>query len=74
MSIEAMKIIAGLAADNVIDKKEEEILRQSIADAKNKWVGLDHDEVVERANQEQYAAAFARGVVWAEAKLKEENT
>ena len=33
MSFEALKIIAGLAADCVIDKKEEATLRQAIAEA-----------------------------------------
>jgi hypothetical protein len=42
--------------------------------SKREWAGLDHDEVIERANQEQYATAFARGVVWAEARLKHKNT
>lgn len=38
-----------------------------------KWVGLTDDEVVTRANKEVFAEAFARGVAWAELKLKEKN-
>lgn len=74
MSIEAMKIIAGLSADNVIDKKEEEILRQSIADAKNKWIGLTYEEIHSQAKKGNHEIYFALGALWAEAKLKEKNT
>lgn len=38
------------------------------------WVGLTDEEVVDRANAEVFAEAFARGVAWAELKLKEKNT
>ena len=38
------------------------------------WVGLTDEEVVNRANAEVFAEAFARGVAWAELKLKEKNT
>ena len=38
------------------------------------WVGLTDEEVVVRANAEVFAEAFARGVAWAELKLKEKNT
>ena len=37
------------------------------------WQGLTDEEVVVRANAEVFAAAFARGVAWAELKLKEKN-
>ena len=37
------------------------------------WVGLTDEEVVVRANAEVFAEAFARGVAWAEIKLKEKN-
>jgi hypothetical protein len=38
------------------------------------WVGLTDEDVVERSNKEVFAEAFARGVAWAELKLKEKNT
>ena len=38
------------------------------------WQGLLNEEVVDRANAEVFAEAFARGVAWAELKLKEKNT
>jgi hypothetical protein len=38
------------------------------------WVGLTDDEIIDRANNEVFAEAFARGVAWTEAKLKEKNT
>jgi len=37
------------------------------------WQGLLNEEVVDRANAEVFAEAFARGVAWAELKLKEKN-
>ena len=40
---------------------------------KKEWVELTDDEVVERANQEAYPEAFARGVLWAGLRLKKEN-
>ena len=50
MSIEALKIIAGLAADGVIDKKEESTLRQAIAEAeKDEPVGEDYIKELEDA-------------------------
>lgn len=42
--------------------------------AQREWVGLTDEEVVNRANAEVFAEAFARGVAWAELKLKEKNT
>ena len=42
--------------------------------AQRTWVGLTDEEVVNRANAEVFAEAFARGVAWAELKLKEKNT
>ena len=44
------------------------------APPQREWVGLTDEEVVVRANAEVFAEAFARGVAWAEAKLKEKNT
>ena len=38
------------------------------------WQNLTDEEVVVRANAEVFAEAFARGVAWAELKLKEKNT
>ena len=38
------------------------------------WVGLTDEEVIKQANKEQNPESFARGVLWAEAKLKEKNT
>lgn len=37
------------------------------------WQAIPDEEVIERANQEVSAECFARGVLWAEAKLKEKN-
>jgi len=42
--------------------------------AQRQWVGLTDEDVVERSNKEVFAEAFARGVAWAELKLKEKNT
>lgn len=44
------------------------------APPQREWVGLTDEEVVNRANAEVFAEAFARGVAWAELKLKEKNT
>ena len=44
-----------------------------VAPPKREWVGLTEAEVVVRANAEVFAEAFARGVAWAELKLKEKN-
>jgi hypothetical protein len=41
--------------------------------SKKEWQGLTDEEVVARANAEVFAEAFARGVAWAELKLKEKN-
>jgi len=38
-----------------------------------RWQTIPDEEVVERASQEVSAECFARGVLWAEAKLKEKN-
>lgn len=38
------------------------------------WQGLTDEEVVERANADYSPEDFARGVAWAELKLKEKNT
>lgn len=45
-----------------------------IAPPQREWQGLTDEEVVNRANAEVFAEAFARGVAWAELKLKEKNT
>ena len=37
------------------------------------WQGLTDEEVVDRANAEVFAEAFARGAAWAELKLKDKN-
>ena len=37
------------------------------------WQNLTDEDVVERSNKEVFAEAFARGVAWAELKLKEKN-
>ena len=55
----------------------ENITTQEIPEAEiyeREWVGLTDEEVVNRANAEVFAEAFARGVAWAELKLKEKNT
>ena len=41
---------------------------------RKEWVGLTDEKVVERSNKEVFSEAFARGVAWAELKLKEKNT
>lgn len=41
---------------------------------RKEWQGLTDEEVVARANEEGLSEAFARGVAWAELKLKEKNT
>ena len=37
------------------------------------WVGLDHDELIERANQEECASVFSKGAIWGAARLREKN-
>jgi hypothetical protein len=37
------------------------------------WVGLDYDELIERANQEECASVFSRGAIWGAARLREKN-
>lgn len=51
-----------------------ELLEQITAPPQRIWQGLTDEEVVNRANAEVFAEAFARGVAWAELKLKEKNT
>jgi hypothetical protein len=46
----------------------------ALAMPRKEWIGLTDEEVVNRANAEVFAEAFARGVAWAELKLKEKNT
>ena len=41
---------------------------------RKEWQGLTDEEVVGRANKEVFPEAFARGVLWASEKLKENNT
>jgi hypothetical protein len=50
----------------ISDNKEAESARS--------WVGLPNDEVLERANKFRDPETYLRGVLWAEAKLKEKNT
>ena len=50
-------------------REENELLK-----TQREWQGLTDEEVVNRANAEVFAEAFARGVAWAELKLKEKNT
>jgi hypothetical protein len=40
---------------------------------KKEWQGLPNDEVIERANEFRDPETYLRGVLWAEAKLKEKN-
>ena len=37
------------------------------------WAGLDHDELIERANQEECASVFSKGAIWGAARLREKN-
>ena len=43
------------------------------APPQREWQGLTDEEVVERANADYSPEDFARGVAWAELKLKEKN-
>lgn len=60
-------------------EEDEQVLKDLIREdlklsgVKLKWVGLTDEEVVDRANAEVFAEAFARGVAWAELKLKGKN-
>ena len=40
---------------------------------KKEWVGLTDEEAVERANKFRDPETYLRGVLWAEAKIKEKN-
>ena len=53
------------------DHRVDEGVKVTLA---REWVGLTDEEVVARANEEGLSEAFARGVAWAELKLKEKNT
>ena len=50
-----------------------ECIEYLLSVVQKEWVGLTDEEVVDRANAEVFAEAFARGVAWAELKLKEKN-
>ena len=50
------------------------LVRKHTTPPQRTWVGLTDDEIIDRANNEVFAEAFARGVAWTEAKLKEKNT
>jgi len=50
-----------------------ECIEYLLSVVQKEWAGLTDEEVVVRANAEVFAEAFARGVAWAEAKLKEKN-
>ena len=45
-----------------------------VPEKKREWVGLPNDEVLERANKFRDPETYLRGVLWAEAKLKEKNS
>jgi hypothetical protein len=51
-----------------------EALRAALAQPEKEWQGLPNDEVLERANKFRDPEMYLRGVLWAEAKLKEKNT
>ncbi len=58
-------------ADNVFPQLGDKMYA---APQKKEWVGLPNDEVLERANKFRDPEMYLRGVLWAEAKLKEKNT
>ena len=59
----------------VIDKSmAKRIATQLGWEPKKEWVGLPNDEVLERANKFRDPETYLRGVLWAEAKLKDKNT
>ena len=67
---------AGIGTTPVAFKRHDEfgfVVPLYTAPPQREWVGLTDEEVVVRANAEVFAEAFARGVAWAEAKLKEKN-
>ena len=48
-------------------------IKQALAQPERPWVGLDHDELIERANQEECASVFSKGALWGAARLREKN-
>ena len=55
-------------------RKNKDCIPLYTAPPKKEWVGLPNDEVLERANKFRDPETYLRGVLWAEAKLKEKNT
>lgn len=45
-----------------------------VRNTKREWVELTAEEIIDVANAELSPKSFARGVAWANAKLKEKNT
>jgi hypothetical protein len=46
-------------------------IKEALAQPEQEAVGLDHDELIERANQEESASVFYRGAIWGAARLNE---
>jgi len=64
----------GVVAKSIQNDLARAYQRLSKTEPQREWVGLTDEEVVERSNKEVFAEAFARGVAWAEAKIKGKNT
>ena len=48
-------------------------IKEALAQPERPWAGLDHDELIERANQEECASVFSKGAIWGAARLREKN-
>ena len=57
-------------AYDLLGKLKVANLKWSVA---HPWVGLDYDELIERAKQEECASVFSRGAIWGAARLREKN-
>lgn len=57
-----------------LDRASVRAVLRYTAPLQREWVGLPNDEVLERANKFRDPETYLRGVLWAEAKLKEKNS
>lgn len=79
-ALEALEnMSAALREDDVLGSDIELMLnaaaaiRVALAQPERPWAGLDHDELIERANQEECASVFSKGAIWGAARLREKN-
>lgn len=67
-------VVAECVTVDELERFAQIAISQYVASQRKEWQGLTDEEVVERANADYSPEDFARGVAWAELKLKEKNT